>query len=173
MRVYFDNDIASGLARGDLSPRAELLAARAILEYEKVQVVTSRHSWREQERTKDPASRKTLLEAQGDVPTVEEDHEVRGFTASQDRVGGIITIPIVSDIVDQGLYDDLLTTGVEKDDAHHLMYAAHNKCERFVTLDTRDLLPKRAVLEPACRGMKIVTPTELAGELGLPVNSAS
>jgi hypothetical protein len=45
------------------------------------------------------------------------------------------------------------------------MYAIHNKCDRFVTLDTRDLLPKRSALAPLCQGTKIVTPSELAAEL--------
>ncbi len=173
MRVYLDNVIASGVVLGDLQPPAELLAARAILKCPKVKVFTSRHSRREQERTRDPGSRKRLLEAQGDLPTVEKDHEVLGFGASQDHVGGIITIPVVTDIVDQELYDKLVTRGARKDDPHHLMYAVHNECQRFVTLDTKDVLPIRTALEPACRGMKIVTPTELAVELGLPVDEAS
>ena len=63
MRVYLDNVIASGVVRGDLQPRAELVAARAILKCPKVQAITSRHSWREQERTQDPGNRKMLLEA--------------------------------------------------------------------------------------------------------------
>lgn len=167
MKVYFDNVIVSGMARGDLQPPAELVAVRAIYACAEVEVITSRHSWREQERTQDPKIKEILLDAQGNVPTVQNDHEVLGFTVSQDGVGGMVTIPLVSDVIDQELYDALLARGAKEDDAFHLMYAICNECDRFVTLDTKDLLPIRAKIEPACRGMRIVTSTELATELGL------
>jgi hypothetical protein len=37
-----------------------------------------------------------------------------------------------------------------------------------ITLDWKDLLPLRATIEPLCRGMKIVTPSELVAELSAP-----
>jgi len=73
--------------------------------------------------------------------------------------------PIVTEIVDEPLFSDLKKVGISDADARHLMYAVHNKCDRFVTLDTRDLLPKRSAVVPLCRGMKIVTPSELVAEL--------
>jgi hypothetical protein len=40
------------------------------------------------------------------------------------------------------------------------MYAVANDCEYFVTLDTRDLLPRRSAIESICPQMKIMTPVE-------------
>jgi hypothetical protein len=48
------------------------------------------------------------------------------------------------------------------------MYAVHNECDRFVTLDWKDLFPLRATIEPLCRGMKIVVPSELVAKLSAP-----
>jgi hypothetical protein len=58
--------------------------------------------------------------------------------------------------------------GVSDGDAKHLMYAVHNECDRFVTLDWKDLFPLRATIEPLCRGMKIVVPSELVAKLSAP-----
>jgi hypothetical protein len=77
----------------------------------------------------------------------------------------VSTNPMVTEIVDEGLFSSLKKAGLSDGDARHLMYAIHNKCDRFVTLDTRDLLPKRWDVAPLCRGTKIVTPSELAAEL--------
>jgi hypothetical protein len=41
--------------------------------------------------------------------------------------------------------------GISDGDARHLMYAVHNKCDRFVTLDTGDLLPKRSAVASFAR----------------------
>jgi predicted nucleic acid-binding protein len=72
---------------------------------------------------------------------------------------------MVTEFVDERLFSDLKKVGISDDDAMHLMYAIHNKCDRFITLDTRDLLPKRSDIAPLCRGTKIMKPSELAAEL--------
>src|SRR6516162_2627363 len=51
---------------------------------------------------------------------------------------------MVTEVVDERLFSDLNKAGLLDGDARHLMYAIHNKCDRFVTLDTDDLLPKRS-----------------------------
>jgi predicted nucleic acid-binding protein len=45
--------------------------------------------------------------------------------------------------------------------ARHLMYAVHNKCDYFVTVDN-DFLRRRSQLTPLCGNTKIVRPSELA-----------
>ena len=106
-----------------------------------------------------------LRESRGKIEVVPDDHRVIGFWNQEGRFGTDSTNPMVTEIVDEGLFSDLKKAGLSDDDAKHLMYAIHNKCDRFVTLDTRDLLPKRAQVAPLCRGTKIVTPSELAAEL--------
>jgi hypothetical protein len=47
-----------------------------------------------------------------------------------------------------------------------LMYAVHNRCDRFVTTDPH-FLDRRPELEKSCHGLRIVKPTELVSELVL------
>jgi len=164
MRIYFDNVIDSGVKRGDLHPPEELEAARALDADPSLEAVTSRQSWREQERTRDDTTRQLLKDARPEVPTVPDDHRVLGMAHYQDRFGGMMSMPLVSDITDRALYDALVAAGLKTDDAQHLMYAVTNGCERFVTMDTKDILPIRHQLEPLCRGLKIARPTELVAE---------
>jgi len=83
-----------------------------------------------------------------------------GNTGNDNTAVGMIT-----EIVDEALVSDLKKAGISDDDARHLMYAVHNKCDRFVTLDNNDLLPNRSTAAPLCRGMKIMMPSELMAEL--------
>jgi hypothetical protein len=72
--------------------------------------------------------------------------------------------PIVSEIVDEALFKGLTTAGLKDADARHLMYAARNDCDRFVTTDPH-FTSRRPELEALCQGLKIVTPSDLDAEL--------
>ncbi len=167
MRVYLDNVAASGRVLGDLEPAIEREALRQIEEAHRAGVikrVTSRESWREQERTKDPAKRAKLEAARGEVSAVATDHVVLGFQTEMGTQGTTVVGPLVTDVVDEALFADLTAIGLEAADARHLMYAATNACVRFVTLD-RDFLDRRSALQARCQSMHIVKPSELAAEL--------
>ena len=71
---------------------------------------------------------------------------------------------MLTEYVDADLYEKLKRAGLMEADARHLMYAAHNKCDRFVTTDTH-FLSRRPGLAALCRTTKIVLPSELAAEL--------
>jgi hypothetical protein len=103
---------------------------------------------------------------------VPDDHRVRGIEHYQDRLGGFIANVLVSDVVDEPLLKQLQNAGLvsrkrkRDSDALHLMYAIHHHCNWFVTLDLKDF---RKDVAPLCRGLSIVTPSELAAELaGIP-----
>ena len=165
MKVYLDNDIVSGIVRSDLHPD-EMNAVRTIRQLASqglLILITSRESWREQARTRNPDVRAMLEEARSDVPVVERDHEVFGFTCIPDQYGGFIANPQVTDVIDGPLFNDLRSLGLKDADARHLMYAACNGCERFLTLD-RGILSRRAGLEARCNGIRIVRPSELVKE---------
>jgi predicted nucleic acid-binding protein len=130
-----------------------------------IEIYTSRWSWAEQDRARDDLLRLRLKESRGEIEVVADDHRVLGFWNQEGRFGTVATNPMVTEIVDENLFSDLKKAGLSEGDARHLMYAIHNKCDRFVTLDTCDLLPKRSDVVPLCRGTKIVTPSELAAEL--------
>jgi hypothetical protein len=109
MRVYYDNVIASGLVTGDLAPEAE---TAALCEIEAahaagfIKRVTSRESWREQERTRDDIKRYPLESARGLVSVVQADHRVLGFASLDGPFGTVASSPIVTDLVDEGLFMD-------------------------------------------------------------------
>ena len=172
MKAYLDNVICSGIARCELDPPAEMNATRALLsarDHGVLILVTSAESWREQEKTVDPQMRATLAKGREPVPRVAHDYTVLGFNFSTDQLGGFRNDPLITDIVDDLLFRQLrIGVGLAEADARHVMYAVYNGCCRFVTLDTNDLLPKKAQVEAVCTRLKLVTPTELASELGLP-----
>jgi len=170
MKTYLDNVICSGIVSGDLNPPSEMKAARALISARdrgEINLLTSAESWREQDKTVDPQRRAILASGREVVPRVQKDHTVLGFAHSADRLGGFVAYPLVTDVVDEALLRGLKAVGLSDPDARHVMYAVHNGCSRFVTLDTKDILPKRFQVEAVCVGLKIVTPAELAEELDL------
>jgi hypothetical protein len=169
MKVYLDNVIVSGIERGDLKPPQEMDAVHAMAKAEEmgqIEIYTSRWTWAEQDRTSNELVRLKLKESRGQFKVVPYDHRVLGTWNLNDPFGGTTSVnPTVSDIIDERLFSDLKKAGISDGDAKHLMYAICNNCERFVTLDARDLLPKRSSVAPLCRGTKIVRPSELVAEL--------
>jgi len=148
-------------------PAAEMQALRRIERAHSdgiLKMVTSRESWREQERTKDLAKRARLEAARGEVSAVSTDHVLLGFSHLTGPHGTTAVTPIITDIVDEALFADLKGIGLLDSDAKHLMYAVTNACDRFVTLDP-DFLDRRAALGARCQSLRIVTPSELAAEL--------
>jgi predicted nucleic acid-binding protein len=167
MRAYLDNVAASGRVVGDLVPASEMEALRDIERAASaglLKMVTSRESWREQERTKDPVKRARLEAARSEVSAVATDHVVLGFSELSGPYGTIATNPIATDIVDEALFADLKSSGLDDSDARHLMYAVANACDRFVTLDP-DFLDRRIALEARCQSLRILRPSELVAEL--------
>ena len=159
--MYLDNVAASGRILGDLVPDAEMKALRRIEGAHvagHLKMVTSRQSWREQERTRDPVKRATLESARGEVSVVATDHTVLGFSS------GSTTTSFVTDIVDAQLFDDLKSIGLDDEDAKHLMYAVTNGCDVFVTLDPH-FLDRRVALEVRCPSLRILKLSKFAAEL--------
>jgi predicted nucleic acid-binding protein len=171
MRVYYDNCVASGLVVSDLS-QAEMLALSEIEAAHQcgiIKRVTSRESWREQERTRNAVRRSQLEDARDLVSVVQADHRVIQWENLEGLSGTTAANPIVSDIVDESIFADVTALGLKSADAKHFMYAATNNCQRFVTLDP-DFLNRRSLLEKRCPSLRVVKPSELAEELRLAAN---
>jgi hypothetical protein len=167
MRVYYDNVIASGLITGRLWPEAEKISLREVeVAHERgiIKRVTSRESWREQERTRDDGRRDQLRSARDLVSVVQTDHRLLGFSHQYGPYGTVAVSPLVTDLVNEQLFNDLRSLGLKEADARHFMYAAANGCERFVTLDS-DFLDRKPILEERCPAVVVVRPSELAAEL--------
>ena len=165
LKVYLDNDVASAISRRDLD-EAELEAIDQLLEAKRsgnLDLGTSRQSPREMERapSQHQAKLKTGL---SELALAEDDHKVLGFHMQTDQYGGCISNPLVTDIVDDQLYSDLLVAGLKKDDAKHLMYAVHNGYERFLTCDG-GILSRKTAIEKRCPSIRIQKPSELVAKL--------
>jgi hypothetical protein len=166
IKAYLDNCIESGRIRNDLQPSTEMAAVESLLKARdegKIEIVTSRESWREQDRAKEPTVRAQLAQSRGETPVVPNDHKLLGFHNQMNRLGTVAVCPIISEIVDEALFKGLTTAGLKEADARHLMYAARNDCDRFVTTDPH-FISRRPELEALCQGMKIVKPSDLDAE---------
>lgn len=167
MKAYLDTNIESGRVRGDIKPIEEGEALRQLIaawQAGELDCVTSKETDREHEKTRDPAIRARLQEARGETPRVPNDHALLGFNTVFDQLGGFVTSPLLTDIVDETLFADLKSLGLKSADARHLMYAVANGCDRFVTMDP-DFINRRADLEARCPGVCIQKPTETIKEV--------
>ena len=145
MEAYLDNCVVSGMVRGDL-PTAEMAVIpllKAAVDQGRLRLVTSRESEREQDQATDPDVRAMLKQARPDFPLVAENEKLLGFNI-QDNPGTFIASPMLTEYVDADLYEQLKRAGLMEADARHLMYAVHNKCDRFVTVDTDCRIALRA-----------------------------
>jgi hypothetical protein len=131
MLAYLDNVIVCGRVRSDLA--AIEMAAVQHIEQARLngllKVVTSRESWREQDRTQDKIVRSELEQDRSNIPIVVDDHRLLGLHHQQDRLGGFVTWPMLTDVVDDALLSVFQTAGLGGADARHLMYAVHNRCD--------------------------------------------
>ena len=165
MEAYLDNCVVSGMVRGDLAAAemAVIPKLKVAVDEGRLRLVTSRESHREQDRATDPNVRAMLKQARPEVPLVAENEKLLGFNI-QDEPFTFISSPMLTEYVDADLYEKFKKVGLRDGDARHLMYAVHNKCDRFVTTDP-DFLLGRSQLTTLCPATKIVTPRELAAEL--------
>ncbi len=167
MRVYLDNVIASALVREDLAEASEMEALRSLQAEPragKLEIVTSRESWREQDRTRSPETREELRNARSGVDVVSHDHRLLGFNTIDYGYRGFIASPLVTDIVDEALFAKLRSLGLRDADARHLMYAISNGCVRFVTTDP-DFIERRDAIQSGCPTIRLVKPSELLAEI--------
>ncbi len=171
VKIYLDNNIVSGMSRGDLE-ETEMDAVRQIEAAEQrgeLETLTSRETWREQDRTRDPAVRSQLEEDRKSVPLVDHDHVMLGSRALYDNQGNWYgNSPMLTEVVDKELLDALKSAGLKDADARHFMYAVHNGCDRFLTTDP-DFLDRRPQLEALGRGILIQRPSELRPNCSPPV----
>jgi hypothetical protein len=106
----------------------------------------------------DLAARSAFAERAEDISMVQSDHRLLGFQHQDYGWRGFIGNPILTDVVNQELFDRLRAI-LERDDAMHVMYAVENNCQVFATLDGKDLLPHRSAVEAVCSSLRILKPT--------------
>src|SRR5689334_3734936 len=91
---------------------------------------------RELEETGNPIQGDNLRRDFLELVPVAKDEKVLGFNNLQtDPYGGFVTNPIVSDVQDEPLAEQLQASGLPKRDAQHLAQAISNQADVFLTLD--------------------------------------
>ena len=167
MKVYLDNVIVSALVRDDLASSDEQRALKLLqehLNFGKLEIVTSRESWREQDRTRCEKTREELRSSRDKTPVVSGDHKLLGFNSVDLGYRGFISSPLITDIVDEAMFAELRAVGLKSGDARHLMYALCNGCVCFVTTDP-DFLNRRLAIEAAYPKIRIMKPSEMLEEI--------
>ncbi len=165
LKVYFDNDVASGISKRDCA-KAEVDAIDQLLaanRAQKIMLGALRQSLREMERAPSEELRAKLKTGLSELILAEHDHIVLGCDTQTDYRGTCSSNPLVTDIVDEHMYSGFRAAGLKADDAKHLMYAAYNGYDRFLTCD-KGILSRRFELEKVCPSIKIQKPSEFVAD---------
>ncbi len=119
----------------------------------------------ELERTREPKQRSALQADYEALDKIPKDERVLGFCNTQDKFGGFISYPMVSDYLNETHHKELVTRGLSEKDAHHITHAIGNQCDVFLTRDEGTIIkPHRQWLEENYPPLKIRLPSELVAE---------
>ncbi len=132
MKAYFENCIELGRARAQLQP-AQMAAVQSLLKARdqgKLEIVTSRETHREQDRTGNPAKRAQLVAARGVFRWLPA--TTSQLPQPDGSLGTVCATPMITEYVDEDLFSSFTKAGLKEADARHLMYAVHNGCDRFL-----------------------------------------
>ena len=169
--IYCDTDtLLSNIRHHDEKSKREFLALQRLLAGRrtgKYQLVRSRVGLREITATGKELLRQDLLTDYEALEPIANDEKVLGFDTQYDRLGGSITNPLVSDVQDEPLRDQLMQRGLSRRDAEHLAQAISNRCRVFLTRDERTIInPHREWIEENFP-LKVRLPSELLNEINL------
>lgn len=95
-----------------------------------------------------------------------QDEKVLGFDSIQtDPFGGFVANPLVSDVQDERLVEQLESQmGPPKPDAQHLAQAISNNADVFLTRDEEHFIKQRLTIESQFK-IKVRLPSELLSEI--------
>jgi hypothetical protein len=169
INIYADtNTLRANLARhpDDLNSRQELTAMDALLAMKgsgqiSMEIFKSRVSRKEVERTSKPEQRAKLQSDLDALQQIAQDERLLGFNIQSDRFT-FISSPLMSDILDEEIYNELIQRGLTPDDAHHISHAIYNHCDVFLTHDMHSIVkPHREWIEERFPTLKVFLPSEL------------
>jgi hypothetical protein len=114
--------------------------------------------------TPDPVQRQRLVDDAEQREGVPNNERLLGFQAQDMGRLGFISSPLMSDVQDDALCQELEQRGLDRADAQHITQAVCNACDVFLTRD-RQIIKHRAWLESRFPGLKIRLPSGLVTEL--------
>jgi hypothetical protein len=166
MNVYCDTSslFSNALRLTNPKAQAEASAIRMLLNYHQsgeIKLFRSNVTLRELEKTTNQVQRTALLIDFLQLVPVVKDENVLGFSSLQtDRYGGHISNPLVSDVQDDKLVEELVLKGLSKQDAQHFAQALSNQADVFLTRDEKHFINRRKTLSTQYN-IKILLPSEL------------
>lgn len=164
MKIYCDtNTLPYNIRHTDEKSRRELHAVEQLAQ--KHVLVTSRGVLRELMNTRSTSDRKRLKDDYDRLEMVLKDENVLSFQAQVDHYGGMVAYPLVSDVWNQAIRNELVERGLSDPDAQHITQAVCNDCRVFLTRDEDTIIdPHRAWLEERFPGFRVRLPSELLEE---------
>lgn len=165
LKIYCDTDTLPHNIRDEKS-QAELAALRKLAGYPKFR---SGVVFREVMNTIDKGRRGNLLHDYNALEPIPKDERVHGFHTQPDQHGGFVSYPLVSDVQNEVLCEELVRRGLKQRDAEHITQAVCNGFDVFLTRDVRTIIKRhRTWLEARFPTLKIRLPSELLEEFSLP-----
>ena len=165
MKIYCDTStLPHNIGHADQKSQVELAALKQLAE--KCSMFGSLVVLRElMNTTKQPQQNKLIVDYKALEP-IPKDERVHGFHTQTDQYGGCVTYPLISDVQDETLRNELIQRGLDLRDAEHITQAVCNGCDVFLTRDERTIIkPHRRWLEARFPALKVRLPSELLEEL--------
>jgi hypothetical protein len=177
-KIYCDTStLAPNIRDPKSQPELAALEQLRLLCRESKGVLLRSHIVRgELERTKDASLREQLKADFDLLEGVLKDEKLLGFHTEHDRYGGFVTYPLMSDIQDPKIFEEIYqeikrrtspaTDFQMRRDAEHLTQAICNDCDVFLTRDHKTIIsPMREWLEKKYPPLKIRRPSEILAEI--------
>jgi hypothetical protein len=180
LKIYCDTSTLPENIRGaDAKSQRELSAVRELQELGIGAMFGSRIVRYEVMNTKDESRRNQLFAEQAKLKPITKDEKLLGFQKTTDQYGGFVRNPMVSDVQNDAIRDELIARGLEQKDAEHITQAVCNDCDVFLTRDEDTIInPHREWLHQRFPNLKVWLPSELlafvrAIHRGPPLSTAS
>ncbi len=165
LKIYCDTStLPHNIRHADQKSQGELAALKQLAE--KHSMFGSLVVLRELMNTTEQTQQNNLIVDYKALEPIPKDEKVHGFHTQTDQYGGCVTYPLVSDVQDETLRNELIQRGLKSRDAEHITQAICNSCDVFLTRDERTIIkPHRPWLETRFPTLKVRLPSELLEEL--------
>jgi hypothetical protein len=166
LKIYCDTStLPANIGDADPKSKQELAAVKELEKHGMMFGLFGSHIvLYEATNTNDENKRKQLIAEHAALNPVPKDEKLLGFQTTSDQYGGFgfVCCPIIADVQDETIRNELIARGLEQRDAEHITQAVCNDCDVFLTRDERTIVkPHRAWLERRFPKLKVWLPSEL------------
>ncbi len=131
MKIYCDTDtLPHNIRHADQKSQRELAALKQLAE--KYLMFGSLVVLRELMNTTEQTQQNHLIVDYKALEPIPKDEKVHGLHTQTDQYGGCVTYPLVSDVQDERLREELTQHGLKLRDAEHVTQAVCNGCDVFL-----------------------------------------